>query len=526
MRGARSQSIARRVALAPRVVIYTVSRAARADHRRSRFVARLASLAWLAVSSAIAQAPSTEAAATSEATISLVRDGRSIDPDTDALSVSRQVPNDGTLPRDPSAERAGDPEAFRVVAVGDATRARLRRLEPATEVELEAIELALHVHEGVRRSAFVRLVADSQDAAAPGVASRVLRVALGDVVEVEVAGATRRWRVGLAGPSLQGITPGPRDRRRARVRVHVVRENGVPAVGGEDEGARLVMRDQLALANAVFAPCHVDLGPASAIEVNVVDPPPPTLLAIADGDGLPALGGEARFRIGARAFRVAIPAGSRPEQTAERVAVALRRAGFRARVVVEPRNRNAAGPSASVHVRDANGGFVTLEPDEPHPPSTDRRQTVRLGVVELGDGLDPFEDGNARAGTLEERALLHAIVDDDPLTIDVVVVPRFARPERQGEAFIASDEGPLRNVVVLDRRGLARARSAYTLPHELAHVLLDVPFHPDELGEPDPTRLMSSRASDATVLGPKRLTAAECARLRFRGERNGLLHAP
>jgi hypothetical protein len=475
-------------------------------------------LVGIVVSNASGQAPSSTGA---DAPISLERDGRSVDPDTDALSVSRQVPNDDTLPRDPDAERAGDPEAFRVVAIGDATRARLRRLEPATGVEIEAIELALQVREGVGRSVFVRLVADPQDAAAPGVASRVLRVALGDEVEVEVAGATRRWRVGRP-----GIERGPRAQRRAHVRVHVVREDGVPAVGGDDEGARLVMRDQLALANAVFAPCHVDLGPASAVEVRVVDPPPPTLLAIADGDGLPALGGEVRFRIGDRAFRVAIPAGSSPEQTAERVAVALRRARFTARVVVEPRNRNAAGPSASVHVRDANGGFVTLGRDEPHALTTDLRQTVRLGVVTLGDGLDPFEDGNARAGTLEERALLHALIDDDPRTLDVVVVPRFARPERQGEAFIASDAGPLRNVVVLDRRGLARARSAYTLPHELAHVLLDVPFHPDELGEPDPTRLMSSRASDATVLGPKRLTAQECARLRFRGERSGLLHGP
>lgn len=490
---------------------------------------------WLLVAPAVAQAPSTEsvaptvattgtstsATAATPASITLERGGAPVDPDSDALSVSHRVPNDDTLPRALEAQSARDPEAFRVVAIGGAMRARLSRVEPHTGVELDAIELELRVRDGVGRSAFVRLVADPQDAAAPGVASRVLRVALGDVVEVAVAGSTRRWRVGRPGEE-----HGPRAHRRARVRVHVLRERGVPAIGGDDEGARAVMRDQLALANAVFAPCHVDLGSAGAVEVRVVDAPPPTLLAIADGDGLPALGGEIRFRIDDRSFRVVIPAGSSPEQTAERVALALRRARFAARVVVEPRNRNAAGPSASVHVRDATGGFVTLAPDEPHPLSTDRRQTVRLGVVELADGLEPFEDGNARAGTLEERALLHAVVDDDPRTLDVVVVPRFARPERQGEAFIASDEGPLRNVVVIDRRGLARARTAYTLPHELAHVLLDVPFHPDELGEPDPTRLMSSRASDATVLGPKRLTAEECARLRFRGERNGLLAAP
>jgi hypothetical protein len=61
------------------------------------------------------------------------------------------------------------------------------------------------------------------------------------------------------------------------------------------------------------------------------------------------------------------------------------------------------------------------------------------------------------------------------------------------------------------------------LAHELGHVLLDHPFHPNELGERDPTRLLDGSANDGTVLGPKRLTADECARLRFRASANGLL---
>lgn len=456
----------------------------------------------------------------STASITIERAGRIVDPDTDALSVSRQIPNDDSLPRDPQAAAARDPEAFRVVALGPATIAHLRRIEPSTGVTIDQLALPMWADGGTARSTFVRLVADPQDAMAPGVASRVLRVALGDLVEVEVAGATRRWRVGRPGHER-----GARAHRRAKIRVHVVRWRGVPSVGGDDEGARGVMRDQLALANTIFAPCHVDLGPTSDVEVQVVDVPSPTLLSIADGDGLPALGGDVRVRVNDRTITIAIPPDSTPESTAERIASALRRARFVARVTVDPPTRHGAGRSANVHVRDSSGSFVTLTTDAAHPLTTDRRQSLRIGSVDLDDGLDSFEDGNARAGTLEERALLHALIDDDETTIDVVVIPRFSRRERQGEAFIASDGGPLRNVVVLDRRGLARARSAYTFPHELAHVLLDVPFHPDELGEASPSRLMSSRASDATVLGPKRLTAEECVRMRFRVELTGLLRA-
>jgi hypothetical protein len=44
--------------------------------------------------------------------------------------------------------------------------------------------------------------------------------------------------------------------------------------------------------------------------------------------------------------------------------------------------------------------------------------------------------------------------------------------------------------------------------------LLDQPWHPDNLGPDRPWLLMDADASLATVNGPKRLTPAECARIR------------
>jgi hypothetical protein len=117
------------------------------------------------------------------------------------------------------------------------------------------------------------------------------------------------------------------------------------------------------------------------------------------------------------------------------------------------------------------------------------------------------------AGTLEERTLLKAIDDGDPQTLEVVVVPFFSGGGRIGESFIASDLSSVRNVVLLDRAGVRARRSSLTLAHELGHVLMDLPGHPDDYGVDTPTLLMDSDASDASPFGPRRLTIDECVRV-------------
>ena len=138
---------------------------------------------------------------------------------------------------------------------------------------------------------------------------------------------------------------------------------------------------------------------------------------------------------------------------------------------------------------------------------------MRIGSVDLSDGLTHFGDVDSVAGTLEERTLLKALDDGDPRTIEVVVIPYFAGGGRIGESFIGSDRSSLRNIVLFDRAGVRARRSSLTLAHELGHVLLDVPGHPDDYGVDTPTRLMDADASDASPFGPRRLTLAECARV-------------
>ena len=141
-----------------------------------------------------------------------------------------------------------------------------------------------------------------------------------------------------------------------------------------------------------------------------------------------------------------------------------------------------------------------------------------LGEVDLGDGLREFDNMTALTGTLEERALVRALADEDEATIDVLVVSELCGGTRDGETFVAGEAagapGSIANVVVISREGIARARVAFTLAHELGHVLLDQPLHPDHLGPDRPWLLMDSDASDSTIRGPRRLTETECARAR------------
>jgi hypothetical protein len=145
--------------------------------------------------------------------------------------------------------------------------------------------------------------------------------------------------------------------------------------------------------------------------------------------------------------------------------------------------------------------------------TTDSTLTVRIGTVDLADGLQHFGDIDSMAGTLEERTLLKAVEDGDPHTIEVVVVPFFAGGGRIGESFIGSDLSSVRNVVLLDRAGIRARKSSLTFAHELGHVLLDMPGHPDDYGVDTPSQLMDSDASDSSPFGPRRISVEECVRV-------------
>jgi hypothetical protein len=449
-----------------------------------------------------------------------------IDPRRASLVVSLRVTNDRSLPRGRAPGLTSpDPDNFRVeLRDSRITRNRvevvLQSLDPASGQARDEQPLLLtrFAPGEPLRSRFVRLVADAVDEHAAGVADQLLRVAVRDRVRVRrgsdvAASGHHDLRVGRPGDDLS-----ERAALRLRSRVVVLRTapGGPPVIGHDDLSARDLVRAQIAVSNQIWSQCQITFGPPAETAIEIADPPGPALLSVADGDGLPAAGDGSMLFLANATPVGPVPTlrGARPVDSALRLKAALEAAGFFARVTVNPRSSFGADSSADLLVTTRDGSPARLQPVAGRPLGSDSRQSLRIGGVELGDGLDEFDNMTARSGTLEERALLKSLMDDDPSSVDIVIVNRFARGSRQGEAFIEASQGSIANAVILDRNGLSQVASAWTLAHEVGHVLLDEPLHPDNVGPDQPWLLMDSDSSRGTVLGPKRLTRRECLRVR------------
>lgn len=452
-------------------------------------------------------------------------DNSRVDAAHDAVGVSHEITNAASLPRAATWQDSStrDPDNIRIEVVDadsialNAT-ARLERVDDASgqvlgflaDIPLERPRVGVAF-----RSPFLRLVGDTIDREAPGVTSRVMQVALRDRVRVvypSVGGASQDVRVGRPGDE-----NGPLAARRGTLRVHILRvtRGGALSMGTNEASALAIGRNQVAIANEIWLQCSASFGAADQAFVQIVDPPPPALLAFADGDGLPAYGGgEIRFRIGThRIGPVSTRPNAFPLETARDVALAVRRAGYRAEVYQNTATDFGAGPSADLVVRDNRGMPVAIEADGAFPYSTDTRQRVVRGELDLRDGLTEFDNMNATGGTLEERTMIRLIADADPATVDVFLINRFAEGTREGESFIEGDGASIVNTLILDRHGVFAERESWTQSHELGHILLNHPLHPDNVGRDRPWLLMDADASLGLVTGPKRLSWDECHRM-------------
>ena len=421
--------------------------------------------------------------------------------DVDALRVLMALPEDG-----PGLD--GDRE----IAV-DSVSALGVQLDSIAHLALAPAACA-RPYVGVRcwASAPLRLVIDDVDRDHPLVANRSIKAEVGGGIVLRSDGRKAQM-IRVLGP--RNSPAGPIDRLRATLRPFVVRvtPGGAPAIGGTDAGAVNALRMELGAASAIWGQCGVTFGDPRQLEVRLVDPPPSHLVAIGDDLGIAANGGEIRLRVADKTIVVQTSSGEPPDRVARDLARVAERAGFVA--VVSPNARIGPGlaPSVDVSIRRRDGSLVAVDAVPGSPLSTDATLSVRIGSVDLSDGLQHFTDMDAVAGTLEERTLLKAIDDGDPTTIEVVVVPLFAGGGRIGESFIGSDLSSVRNVVLLDRAGIRARKSSLTLAHELGHVLMDLPGHPDDYGVDAPTLLMDSDAADASPFGPRRITLAECGRV-------------
>lgn len=446
-------------------------------------------------------------------------EGASVDLARSHASLSRALP----APLGARGEAATDVDALRWLVIGPrralpdvltvssfGADGRLRdRAAPSHLADVPcppqtALDLAC------RLSAPLRASTDPVDRDHPAAAGRSILAEVGGRLRIEVAlGAGVSLRVG--GP--RGAAGHEVGRYRAVVRTHILRTGaGSPAVGADDEEAIALLRRELAGASALWGQCGIHLGPVEELDIQVRDAPPPHMVAVGCGTGQRASGGVIRLTVDGRALELPSRPGELPAEFAVRLAERIEALGFRARVSVNAATQRAAKRTADVLVRGAAGGFVPLGTPGDAPASTDPSLPVCLGEVELADGLQHFDDFDAGAGTVEERALIKAFEDDDPATIELFVVPSFGGSGRIGESFLFGPGASLQNVIVLDRGGIRAGGRSFALAHELGHVLLDMPGHPDDFGVDTPSSLMDADAADATIFGPRRLSVEECER--------------
>ncbi len=444
------------------------------------------------------------------------RAGRFIDPARSHASISRSLPralqqsnqerDDDMLRIVVAGPRADLPERLHVVSVDQAARP----LDRLGDVALTDIPCpSSFPQQQCRATPFIRASSDDIDRSHPDAAAASLRAEVGGRIIVSRAGASVvSLRVG--GPRISAV--GALDRYRATLRVHLMRQapGGAPPIGGTDAAARALIHADVRAAAGIWGQCGISFGSEADVPVQVVDPPKPFMVAIGCERGLPASGGTLRLLVDDRSVALTTQPGDSPRKVAHALSSALVAAGFSTQLSPNPRTVSGAMPTYDVLVTRRDGSRATLS--SVGPLSSDPTLEACLGVVELSDGLTHFSDFTASAGTVEERALIRAVADDDPATIEVIVIPSFARTGRIGESFIYADGGSIRNVVIIDRAALVAGARSYTLAHELGHIFLDMPGHPDDYGVDRPSDLMDADAADPTIFGPRRLSVAECER--------------
>lgn len=444
--------------------------------------------------------------------------GAPIDLARSHASISRVLPSELAAPGAPPDADAlswvaiGPPGSLPAAVAIQSTLPEGGQLDELPHVPLKKTSCPRHTAKGLACAGTlpIRVTSDRVDRSHPGSASHSLLGEVGGRIEVAVGGRTVA-SVRVGGP--RHTVLGSIGRYRAHLRVRVVRlmPGGSAPIGGSTKGAIAIARHEVRTASRLWGQCGIHFGYGKLLDVKVVDPPPPHMLAIGCDLGLPASGGRIAFRAGKRVFKLATHPGQTPREVANALAAKVRRAGLRAIVSDNPRISPGALPTADVLIRTARGAMIPLSPAA-HELSTDSSLSVCLGAVNLADGLDHFNDFDAVAGTVEERSLIKAFDDGDPTTINVFIVPNFASSGRIGESFLASPGASIENTIIVDRAAVQAGASSYALAHELGHVLLDMPGHPDDFGVDHPSSLMDADAADPTIFGPRRLSVKECVR--------------
>jgi hypothetical protein len=422
-------------------------------------------------------------------------------------------------------QRTDDPDALRYVVAGhaqdlpDHLRIESRgedgsRIDELRRAKLVDVPCPAGLPSGLScRSTWpIRVVADAVDQAHPLVMDRSIRGVLGGGLVLHAGAVAQQIRIG--GPRV--TKHGAIRRLRGTLRLTIPRTwaGGAPSLDSRAAVAIEMARAQFLGADALWAQCGVTFGAPGADSIRLIDPPPPFLLAVGCGLGLPSSGGQVRLLVDGKPLDMAVEPGWTPEQVARRLAREIEAKGMRVERSSNARTGPGAFPVIDLLVYRHGDTPARLSATGTDRVSNDPTMPVCVGRVDLAQGLRHFLDVDSMAGTLEERTLLKWLDDRDPGTLDAVFIPSFGGGSgRIGESFIGNDRSSLRNLVLVDRAGVSASKASHTLAHELGHVLLDVPGHPDDYGLDQPTLLMDADAAIASAFGPRRLLVSDCERM-------------
>lgn len=420
----------------------------------------------------------------------------------------------------------------------------------SSAAELARRRLAIKVHRVTPkpdqrfRSAYLRLVVDERDHAAP--LDRQTLLVTDDqpndedveILDQEVQATYLIESCARAGiPGQCRVTaqlPVGRDEQRIRLCVGIIRRNVGDATGyhGVTEPNirhRLFRWFRRVYAQANMAPTLVDPG------IRFLDPPERNLLTVSNITGNRATGLAAgpsrmtctiatdRAGVVAKVVNVDIPSAATAATGLTTIEVAnllkaqIDDADFEARTFENApvMGRLAARHSADILVKDKSGGRVTITAVN----STDRTATLRLAIANLAN-LNDFDNATFVCGTMDERQIMRNFDSGDD-RLDCYVVGGL-RSGARGESFLAAyDLDPDYRTVTYQADTpvpfscIMGADSPngpvmdggdnlpYTFPHEACHTLLDTNHSLQR------TELLASGTSTSPSLrGTKRLCDA------------------
>jgi len=396
------------------------------------------------------------------------------------------------------------------------------------------------------RSRYLRLVTDDQDQAAAATQTLLVTDTAdgnnGDADKVEIldqrvrasytlprcnAGAPHKCTVVAELPVGEG-------KRRVRLAVHLFRSTvGGAAVGGLTE--QMIRRRAMKWFRRAYAQANLSVklvGPG----VELIDPPPPSMITISQDTGATAAGVNAAAQPSTLTFRLAGPpvpiidplvrlfdptvtvnlvAGMTPVQVGAAIVAALPN-GYAGQAHTNARAFNAANPSCDVIITKNDGARVLIRAEA----TTDTRLTVGVARVNLAavDANDGFN--NIIPSTMDFRRVLRSAPGTDD-RLDFFVIDTFNTPGLRGRAFVPASDlaapfqppAQLRWAVIMAANSNSGAvmdgsdNLPFTFPHEAGHVINDA-FHSDNADANGPRELMSGAGTSAanSVNATKRIS--------------------